>query len=599
MTNDELELRDYLQILRRRWIWVLLPLLVVPALAAVNSLRTPDRFRSSATVILQTTAAQDAVGQDIISTSKLAREIENEINVATGDDVEASVLAALGYLPSVAVSSAEFADLLQFSAIADDPLEASTAANTWAEAYVSLSRSRAQASVTSAVSQLQDRLAELRVERQALRSDLDDLEDQAVAVTSEIGAEQVLLSQQRQAAEFIELGSVDPEAAATENRIAALEARLSEISTARQRLANDLAPELNVIDSQVATIAASIADLQLSGELASAGTARVNSAAAPSTAPINTPLSRNLVLGVVVGAILGAGLALLVENLDRRVKTSDDLASATGVSTLGIIPQATKNMGEPGLITLQTPMSPVADGYHKVRTALQFASMSRNLGMVLVTSANQSEGKTSSAANLAWALAATGRKVLLVDADLRRPRVHKVYGSLLSPGLTDVMMSDLDLSEAVAKVQHDGSELAVLSAGSKPPNPGDLLASPVFTGLLRELRDEAEVVVIDAPPVLPVADALAIAPHVDGVILAAFAGATEKEQVAAASRLIDQAGGTVLGSILVGASARDGYGKTYYYGERADEPSSNVARMSGRAARNGRGRAPAKLAAAD
>ncbi len=607
MTDDELELRDYLQILRRRWIWVLLPLLVVPALAAGNSLRSVDQYRSTATVILQSTAAEGAVGADIISTSKLRRELENEINVATGDEVDLVVEGTLGSLPSVDVSASEDADLLEFTATSTDPEEAALAANTWADAYVSVSQSRAQSSVTAAVAQLQDRLAELRVERQQLRSDVDALEDQEVALSSEIGAEQLLLDQQRQADALAQENtfgtptSVNPEIIATENRIASLQAQLNEVSLARQRLASELAPELNVLDSQVSTIAASIAELQLSGELASAGTARLNSAAAPAATPINSPLSRDLILGIVVGGILGAGLALLVENLDRRVKIAEDLERVTQLPNLGVIPEMPKGNGEPGLMTLSHPTSPVADGYHKVRTALQFSAMSRQLEILLVTSANQSEGKTSTAANLAWALAATGKRVLLIDADLRRPRVHKVYGAVLTPGMTDVLLSDLKLSDAVASVQHDGVELAVLAAGTMPPNPGDLLASPTFTAFLRDVRDEADMVIIDAPPVLPVADALTIAPYVDGVVLAAFAGTTEKEQIAAAGRLVDQAGGTALGTILVGGKESDAYSKSDYYGARSEsaslavapEPGTATKRRGALAARNGSSRGAA------
>ncbi len=577
MDDNDLELRDYLSILRRRWIWVLLPLSIVPLIAGYNSSRSDDVFRSTTSVILQTSAAQDATGQGNFSTSKLARDMENEINVANGDEVVNAVANALGFVPAVSVSNPDFADILQFTATADDPETAALAANTWAQTYVDTSRSRAQSSVDTAVDQLQSRLRALRLERQTLRTDLVALEDDELELTGQISAEQAILDQRIQVVLANDgVPALDDDVLASQTRISNLQAQLDQAALARQRLAGELEPELNVIDSQVASIARNIADLELSGELAASGTARINSFAAPSATPINAPIGRSIALGAVVGAILGGGLALLVENLDRRVKTPSDLEQASGTPVLAVIPTTDRADGEPALMTLRAPTSPVADGYHKLRSALQFVSQSRRLRSIVVTSANESEGKTASAANLAWAIAATGKKVVLIDADLRRPRLHKVYGAVLSPGLTDVLLSDLKIADAVATVQHEGNEMVVLAAGTMPPNPGDFLASPSFTSLLRQVVEGADMVVIDAPPVLPVADALTIAPHVDGVLLVSLAGSTTKDEVGTAARLVEQAGGTVLGTALIGADVSAVYGRSAYYGNnpKADKPPS-------------------------
>lgn len=526
----ELELSDYVAILRRRWPWLLAPLLLVPALALLFTLRQDDVYSATARVLLAESAAQEAVDGGINNTSARARELNNEINLARSDDAEASVRQLLGLddddpLPSGTITADSTSDVLEFQFEASTPENAATIANTWAEAYVALKQSDAAASITATVNELEATLQELRDERAAVRADLEALEDRLARASEE-------------ARPSLQL-QVDREASA-------------------------ISGELGLIDAQIAANIQSITRLELSGELAATGTARVFQRAAPPLSPTNAPASRNLVLGVLVGLILGAALALLVENLDQTVKTSDDI-QRLGFNTLGAIPKPSKNLRrlELAMVGLTNPDSSVADAYQKVRTALQFTAIEGNIKSFVVTSPNQGDGKTTTSVNLAIAFSSIDQRVVLVDSDLRRPRVHSVFNTSLVPGITDSLLDEIPLADIAVRTADSPDTLAALPAGTQPPNPATFLSSKMFHDLATDLTQSADLVVYDAPPVLAVADALSVSQHADGVVLVTFAGKTKRDDLQHAAQNIASAGSKLLGVVIVGVKDSGRYGQYY------------------------------------
>ncbi|MGI9598411.1 MAG: polysaccharide biosynthesis tyrosine autokinase, partial [Acidimicrobiales bacterium] len=512
--DDELELTDYLRILRRRWPWVLFPFLLIVGLATAFTLNQPTLYCSSAQVLINDSQAQKAIQGDS-NVFVASRDLTNEINMAYSDRVRGEVISQLGLDPEVRVTGDADSDVLWFRGCGSTADEATRYANTWANVYVATKQQQAADSVQSAVGGFQERLAELREQRQEIREPLDTLEDQL--------------------------------AAASDTSQATIQIRVD-------RLSADLAVELGLIDAQLQTIASTITLLELDSELARTGTASVNQIAAAPLSPSNAPLSRNLVLGGVIGLIVGAAAALLVENLDRSIKTSEDIV---GVPVLGSIPRPGRDLAgiDLSLATMNYTGSAVAEGYQKVRTALEFALLGRKITSLLVTSPDQAEGKTTTSANLAWAMSAVDHRVVLADVDFRRPRIHDVFGCPPEPGLSDNLLHGTPLNKLALRVDDDRSNMVIIPTGAQPPSPGDFVASPAFSGLLRNLEAEADLVILDSPPVLPVSDALSIARQVDGVIIAARAGKTSTNELGKAVENLRAVGADVLGVCLIGVKA--------------------------------------------
>lgn len=533
----DVDLADYLHVVRKRWTWIVASIVVIAALAAVWTATRPDIYRAEARVLLADSAAQDAIDRTANIVTIRNRDLANEINIAESDDVVAIVRDRLGLgtddrLPSGTIAAASNSDVIEFTFTAGTGDDAARFANEWARAYVEVKQAKAQASIEQAVGQLEATLIDLRVEREAIRADLDALEDR-LARSAEAEREGLQLQ-------------VDREAGA-------------------------ISGELSLVDARIEANIESITTLQLSGELAAVGEAEISREATASTLPTNAPLSRVVPVAVLLGTFVGIGLALLAQSLDQSVTSPEDLA-ALGLTTLASVPQASKELrrGELALVGLEHPGSPVADGYQKARTALQFAAIDRDLRSILVTSANQGEGKTTTSVNLACAFAAVGKRVVLADVDLRRPRLHEVFSTEPTPGVTDVVLGDANIEAIAVRTVHSPETLAVLPAGTLPPNPSSLLASDQFAATAESLEQASDLLVLDAAPVLAVADTLTIVHQVDGVIIVVSAGSTGRNELQRTLETVRQSGGEILGAILIGGDDAGRYGT--YYGEAKSEP---------------------------
>lgn len=282
-----------------------------------------------------------------------------------------------------------------------------------------------------------------------------------------------------------------------------------------------------------------------------------------------TPASPNLRLDTAVGGLLGllsgVAVAVLRQTLDTKIRTVADIASLGRVPVIGTIgfnPDQHKRT----LVMQLEPRSPLAEAFRSLRTNLQFVDLEGPARCFVVSSSLPAEGKTTTTANLAIALAETGLRVALVDADLRRPRLAEVMGLDGTVGLTDVLISRAELGDVL---QPWGSgELVVLPAGQVPPNPSELLGSQGMRTLLAELNSMFDYVLLDAPPLLPVTDAAVVSRLTSGVLLATAVGKSHRSQFISTLALLDQVGTRVLGVIvtMVPASSRDGYGYGGYYG---------------------------------
>ena len=282
-----------------------------------------------------------------------------------------------------------------------------------------------------------------------------------------------------------------------------------------------------------------------------------------------------LAFGLLFGLVLGIGVPVLLELLDSRIRGVDDATAASGAPVLGAIANDPKVRRRP-LVVAADPHSPRAEAYRRLRTNLR-PSVDQGVRAFVVSSAVESEGKTLVLANLGVAFAEAGYRVVLVDADLRRPRLAEMLGLRPSPGLTDVLLEDLPL-ETVLQAWKGGATLELLSSGRPPTNPGELLGSAHFATVLRRLTDRADVVLIDAPALLPAADAAIVGAAASGVLVVTRAGSTRREELETATKLLAAAGGRVLGVVLNRSPLRGRW--PYRQPEAAGEAQSAAPRLT-------------------
>lgn len=289
------------------------------------------------------------------------------------------------------------------------------------------------------------------------------------------------------------------------------------------------------------------------------------------TSPVGPRVLWNVVLAAALGLALALGAAFLLEYLDDTIKTGDDVQRALGLPTLGAISRMQKiEKPADNLITVHHPRSQISEAYRILRTNLQFSSLSNPSASLLITSASPTEGKTTTAANLAVAMAQAGKRVILVDGDLRRPSLHKLFEIPISPGLTNLLIDqDLDPEDVLATSGVEG--LSVLPSGPIPPNPAELLATPQMLELMERLTNQSDMVICDSPPLLAVADSSILAAEVGGTLLVINAGRTRTDHCRRAEETLEKVGARVLGVALNKLSSKAGEGYYYYYYARDDQ----------------------------
>ncbi len=282
----------------------------------------------------------------------------------------------------------------------------------------------------------------------------------------------------------------------------------------------------------------------------------------------------------ILGLLAGLGLAFLIDSLDRRFRSPDDIRNELGLPVVGHIPtipvaaddrksRKQKDEADTGisaaLRVYHHPRGRVAEAYRAVRTAIYFSTRGSGHKVLQVTSPNPGDGKTTLAANLAVAIANSGKRTLLIDCDFRRPRVHKVFGLGEGVGMSDVMSGSVELVDAIIETTIDG--LSILPCGRRPANPAELLTSNRFQELLEVLREKYDMVIVDTPPILAVTDPLAVAPRVDGVLLVIRLAKSARSVTQKALEALDSIGASVLGVVVngVGGGSKYGYG-SYGYG---------------------------------
>ena len=323
---------------------------------------------------------------------------------------------------------------------------------------------------------------------------------------------------------------------------------------------------------------------------------------ADSATKVRPRTKRNGILGIFLGAVLGLALAFLAEALDKRVRSQREVDAVVALPLLGRIPKPNRRLQKADQIVMLTePRSIAAEPVRKLRTNLEFLNLDRNRRTILFTSSIQREGKSTTVANLAVALARAGRRVALVDLDLRRPYLNRFFRLPPSPGITDVALGRYELSAALSQVPipapgaqggrgdlrggpvpstpTNGNRrldafLTLLPAGRMPPDAGEFVGTPRVAQIIQTLREQFDYVLIDAPPLLAVGDAMTLSATVDAMIVLVRLNAAHRGMLHELARLLDACPAEKLGYVLAGAELGEsyGYGYDYEYETREPEP---------------------------
>jgi capsular exopolysaccharide synthesis family protein len=488
-----LDLREFLQkVARRKWL-VLAVVVVVAALAAAYSYSRPKVFSATAEVLAQPTLIHlmDADPLDNLSLATEAHLVRSTQVAQLARTDMASTAAISDLLKQVSVSTPENTQILQISFTDSDARNARQGAQSFARAYLGFKLDQANETI--------DRIS--------------------TAILSQISATE------------LDIATIDGQLAELSPDSAEYSSRLSErdgLNTERLALQTQL--------TDVSTLSTDPGQV-------------VQDAAKPS-APISPKHQVDLALGILLGLAAGIALASVREQLQDRIADASGLRRSLKAPTLGLIPESAMLRGDvPRLVSIDEPRSQVAEAYRTFRTNLLAACKAAKVRTILVTGCRQGEGKTTTAVNLAVALAQVGRSVVLISADLRYPRVHALLGIGNEQGLGQVLLGTLSLNDALIDTPIPNLRALPSGPASGVDEPAELLQSDRMFEVIRGCR-QADFVIIDGPPIEPVADSLVLADLVDGVLLVADAQTGTGAGVSRARHQLEQVGGTILGGVL-------------------------------------------------
>jgi capsular exopolysaccharide synthesis family protein len=504
------------RVLRRRWLVVVLALVALPAATMAVTLSKEKEYTASATLLLRPTGAQTLFDSNPVlpTSSDEEREAATQADLATVTAVAVNTSKRLGGTVSageiaknISISSSQSSNVFKINAKNGDPRTAQKVANAYSKEFIDFRAASNKTKLHSIARSLDSRLTDIRTTLADLRNELTNASSaRAQAIRAEIGT---LRDQQD-----------------------AILQRQSELSS---------------------TAAVETGDIEF-----------VERAALPGSPSAPKPL-RNLALSLALGLVLGVALAGLFDLLDRRIKDPKEVEEIFGRPVVGAIPESRSVASAGGKARALTPSD--KEAFRMLRATLQYFNVSRPMKSVVVTSAAPSEGKTTISWNLAAAAASAGSRVLLLEAELRKPSFVTKFNMRAPHGLTDILAHGVSPANVTYQLPlgdgMGGGEAAavldVIPAGPRVPNPSDLLESARMHNLISELEDLYDFIVIDVPPASVVSDAIPLVSRASGVLVVVRLGITRRDGAAHLNDRLTHLGAPVLGVVLNSIDASDGY----------------------------------------
>ncbi len=546
--EEDLELRHYLDVLLRRKL-IIVVTIVIALLAGFAFLQVvPPVYESTAQVLLQPSLAEQVFSSDSgatkasggASASSAASgsasatgsagnptpQVASQVAVMQSASVRDPAKKALHLTddPSVTVAVVGTSNVVGITADADTANGAAKIAQVYAETYVDMHRTQVLADLKTTTDALSAQIGAIEAQIAPIDQSLTDL-------NTRIDATAVLTAR------------------------APITAQRDQVSQQRQTL-----------DTRRNDLQARLDRLQLDTTVTKTGGVEIVSNAAVSTDPISPDKTTDLALALTLGVLGGIALAFVRDHLDDRIKSDKDLRGGTDRPILGVVPNVRgwRRSDPPMLVTDREPQSAAGNAYARLATVLELRHGA--MQVLQVAGAHSGDGTTTTVANLGLAFARSGRQVVLVDANLRRPRMHGFFGMENARGLTTVLRGEDALAEVLVGVE-DEPNLRVLPSGPIPPNPAGMLGGQGFCDLVSHLRFESQLVIVDGPPIaLP--DGMLLADRVDGVLLVAYLNRTPRSELAEAFALVEYIDTPLIGTILNGTRDRKGRRRFLFGGRR-------------------------------
>jgi capsular exopolysaccharide synthesis family protein len=517
------DLRDFLNVVRVRK-WIIIESVIIVTLVAffASYVQRPTYQGQASVLVTEKDQSAQLLGSSFSDFSNPERGFDTQVQLVQSRSIIEGVIRKLNLQTTptelnryISVNGVSGTNVVKITVLQSDPRRAADIANAIAQGYVDWSRESKRAAIKTAADEIQARLDEAKTEILSLGK---------------------------------ELATNQPK------------------DKNGQPIKNDqLTAELDIATGLYSTLAEKLETLRISEQLEQ-GSGQVVDIAAVNLVPVAPKPKQNAAIGLVLGLAIGLGVAFLIEYLDNGIKSADEAERIFGVPVLGEIPLEEFSKDEARRLTIiQRPGSAAAESYRSLRNSLDFINFEHNIQTLLITSAAPAEGKSTVAANLAASLAQTGKKVVLVSSDFRRPTTQEFFDVQNSIGLSDVLTGKIALKSALQRPT--GDQLLVLTSGKMPPNPSELLGSKRMEEVIESLKDWADWVIIDTPPLLAVADSTSLVRWADGVIVVSRAGTGTRDAARRAHQVLDKVGARMLGVIVWGFSEegpRSGYYSGYY-----------------------------------
>jgi len=512
-----MELKRYLGVLRR-WIWLIIIGAIIAGGAAyfISSNMTPIYSARSRYLIDEAPGSSNSNEYSkLLTEQKLA---QTYVEIATARPVLEETVIQLRLPLSVnrlrqmvSVSAPIDTQILVIGAEDTDPVRAADIANTVGEVFITQNQARESLRYAEPIGNWQARMLSLNAEIEELESAIRNFEE------------------------------VDTDAKAT--ALARLRTQLNETQVRYTEAFNNL----NQLQQEQAKESSNIV--------------LIEAAQAPNL-PVRPNVVTNTLIATLIGTMFAVGVIFLIEYLDDTVKTPEQVLADTKLSTLGAIAQIKAHDPSESIVAFNRPRDPLSEAYRVLRTNLGFSAIDGALRSIVVTSGSPGEGKSTTAANLSIVMAQAGKRVVLVDSDLRRPVQHKILSVGNNRGLTTALL-DNETPVTFHLQNTKIKDLRVLSSGPIPPNPAEILSSQRMSNLIQELYEEADVLVFDTPPVLTVTDAAVLSPQVDGTLFVVHVGKTRRDTLTQAVERVLNTNAQLLGVVL--NRIKPSHGGYYYY----------------------------------